>query len=68
MAMFDLIDRIMNLDIGNRGVTQLYEPARARSQEQISEAAGQLADSCSSCHRIYRRAENHCSLSVPSFL
>jgi hypothetical protein len=35
--------------------------ARARSQEQISEADEQLANSCSSCHRIYRRAENHCS-------
>jgi hypothetical protein len=35
--------------------------ARARSQEQMSEANGQLAESCSSCHRIYRRAENHCS-------
>jgi cytochrome c553 len=35
--------------------------ARARSQEQISEADEQLADSCSGCHRIYRRAENHCS-------
>ncbi len=35
--------------------------ARARSQEQISEANEQLANSCSSCHRIYRRAENHCS-------
>ena len=35
--------------------------ARARSQEQISEAAGQLAESCSSCHRLYRRAKNHCS-------
>ena len=34
--------------------------ARARSQEQISEANGQLAESCSSCHRIYRRAQNHC--------
>ena len=35
--------------------------ARARSQEQISEANGQLAESCSSCHRLYRRAQNHCS-------
>ena len=35
--------------------------ARARSQEQISEANGQLAESCSGCHRIYRRAQNHCS-------
>ena len=34
--------------------------ARARSQTQISESAGQLADSCTSCHRIYRRAQNHC--------
>lgn len=34
--------------------------ARARSQEQISEANGQLAESCSGCHRIYRRAQNHC--------
>jgi hypothetical protein len=34
--------------------------ARARSQEQISKADEQLANSCSSCHRIYRRAENHC--------
>lgn len=35
--------------------------ARARSQKQISEAAEHLVDSCSGCHRIYRRAENHCS-------
>ena len=34
--------------------------ARARSQEQISEANGQLAESCSGCHTIYRRAQNHC--------
>ena len=34
--------------------------ARARSREQISEANGQLAESCSGCHRIYRRAQNHC--------
>lgn len=34
--------------------------ARARSQTQISETAGQLNDSCTSCHRIYRRAQNHC--------
>ena len=35
--------------------------ARARSQEQIIEATGQLAESCSGCHRIYRRAQKHCS-------
>ena len=35
--------------------------ARAQSQEQIIEATGQLAESCSGCHRIYRRAKSHCS-------
>ena len=34
--------------------------ARARSREQISEANGQLAESCSGCHRMYRRTQNHC--------
>jgi cytochrome c556 len=34
--------------------------ARAQSQERIVEATGQLAESCSGCHRIYRRAQNHC--------
>ena len=27
--MFDTIDRIVNLDLGKRGVDKLYEPARA---------------------------------------
>jgi hypothetical protein len=35
--------------------------ARARSQPQISAAAETLTESCSSCHRIYRRAGDHCS-------
>ena len=35
--------------------------ARARSQEQIIKADEQLANSCTSCHRVYRRAQNHCS-------
>jgi len=34
-----LIDRIMNLDIGNRGVEKLYEPARARNNEALCAAA-----------------------------
>ena len=34
--------------------------ARSRSREQISEVNGQMAESCSGCHRIYRRAKNHC--------
>ena len=37
--MFDRIDRIMNLDIGNRGVEHLYEPARARNAEALCAAA-----------------------------
>jgi hypothetical protein len=38
-AMFDLIDRIVALDIGGRGVAGLYEPARALVGGAISEAA-----------------------------
>jgi D-glutamate cyclase len=37
--MFDILDRIMNLDIGKRGVDKLYEPARARSDEALCAAA-----------------------------
>ena len=35
--------------------------ARARSQEQIGAAAEMLSESCSACHRLYRRAGNRCS-------
>ncbi|HEX6794336.1 MAG TPA: DUF4392 domain-containing protein [Casimicrobiaceae bacterium] len=37
--MLDLLDRIMNLDIGNRGVEKLYEPARTRNAEPLCAAA-----------------------------
>jgi hypothetical protein len=37
--MFDRLDRIMNLDVGNRGVEKLYEPARARNAEALCAAA-----------------------------
>ena len=37
--MFDILDRIMNLDIGQRGVEKLYAPARARSTEALCAAA-----------------------------
>jgi hypothetical protein len=37
--MFDLIDRIVSLDMGQRGMTGLYEPARALCSEPISAAA-----------------------------
>src|SRR5271169_1862443 len=37
--MFDTLDRIVNLDIGKRGVDKLYAPARARCDEPLSAAA-----------------------------
>ena len=37
--MFDTIDRIVNLDLGKRGVDKLYEPARTRSGEALTAAA-----------------------------
>ena len=37
--MLELLDRIMNLDVGNRGVGKLYEPARARNREALCAAA-----------------------------
>jgi hypothetical protein len=37
--MFDILDRIMNLDIGQRGVDKLYAPARVRSTEALCAAA-----------------------------
>jgi hypothetical protein len=37
--MFDLIDRIVCLDIGQRGITGLYEPARALVSEPLCAAA-----------------------------
>ena len=40
--MFDVIDRIMNLDFGNRGVDKLYAPARARTSEPLCAAAARL--------------------------
>jgi hypothetical protein len=38
-AVFDLIDRITCLDMGQRGVAGLYEPARARNSEALCAAA-----------------------------
>jgi hypothetical protein len=37
--MFETVDRIVNLDIGKRGVDKLYAPARARCDEPLSAAA-----------------------------
>jgi len=38
-VFFDLIDRIVCLDVGGRGVSGLFEPARARADEPLSLAA-----------------------------
>jgi hypothetical protein len=38
-TMFELIDRIVGLDIGGRGITGLYAPARAMTTEPICAAA-----------------------------
>ncbi|MCC7485644.1 MAG: DUF4392 domain-containing protein [Burkholderiales bacterium] len=37
--MFDLIDRLVSLDFGQRGMGRLYEPARARAGEPLCLAA-----------------------------
>lgn len=43
--MFNLIDRIVSLDLGQRGMGKLYEPARARQGEPLClGAARHLAD------------------------
>jgi D-glutamate cyclase len=39
--MFDLIDRIANLDIGGRGVGELYAPARARAKKALCVTAAE---------------------------
>ena len=43
--MYDLIDRIVNMDIGGRGVSGLLEPARERASGSMCQAGAQaLAD------------------------
>lgn len=37
--MYEVIDKIMNLDIGNRGVHKLYAAARARTEDPLCLAA-----------------------------
>ena len=39
--MFELIDRIVSLDIGGRGIAGLYEPARALVGDPLCKAAAQ---------------------------
>ena len=44
-ALFELIDRIVCLDMGGRGIAGLYQPARALGEGAISgQAASRLAD------------------------
>jgi D-glutamate cyclase len=50
--MFELLDRIMNLDIGNRGVDRLYEPARARSSEPLCVAAARSLTALAAGDRV----------------
>jgi D-glutamate cyclase len=50
--MFELVDRIMNLDIGKRGVDKLYEPARARSDEPLCAAAARSLTTLAAGDRV----------------
>lgn len=41
--MYDVIDKVMSLDIGNRGIAYLYDPARARvGGKAICQAAAEV--------------------------
>jgi hypothetical protein len=50
--MFDTVDRIVNLDIGKRGVDKLYAPARARCDEPLSAAAARSLTTLAAGDRI----------------
>ena len=50
--MFDIVDRIINLDIGKRGVDKLYEPARARCSEALSAAAARSLANLAAGERV----------------
>jgi hypothetical protein len=50
--MLDTVDRIVNLDIGKRGVDKLYGPARARSQEALCAAAARSLSNLSAGDRV----------------
>lgn len=40
--MFDIIDKVMSLDIGNRGIGRLYEPSRAKAGQALCKAAAEV--------------------------
>ena len=40
--MFEVIDKIFSLDMGDRGVGHLYEPARARNRDALCLTAARL--------------------------
>jgi D-glutamate cyclase len=50
--MFDIVDQIMNLDIGKRGVDKLYGPARSRSDEALSAAAARKLSALGAGDRV----------------
>jgi D-glutamate cyclase len=50
--VFDIIDEIMNLDLGKRGVDKLYGPARARSKEPLCVAAARHLAALTSGDRV----------------
>ena len=52
--MFDTVDRIINLDIGKRGVDKLYDPARSRSDEALSAAAARKLTKLAAGDRVIR--------------
>jgi hypothetical protein len=50
--MFDLIDRLVSMDFGQRGMGKLYEPARARSSEALCLAAARPLSALASGDRV----------------
>src|SRR5262249_14195443 len=51
-VMFDTIDRIVNLDLGKRGVDKLYAPARPRSGEALAAAAARSIAKLAAADRV----------------
>ena len=42
-----------------------YKASQSRSQDAVSEATNQIADSCANCHRVYRDVANPAMRCVP---
>lgn len=52
-ALFDLIDRIVCLDVGGRGVSGLFEPARALVDEPMAYCAAQYLNTLESGDTVF---------------